>query len=127
MSAGARGASGGNLDGNELFQQALQKNLDIIRNRLYQGVPPQDAPAQRRYDEYVQGAGASTAGRSARPASAKHGADELSRWLERVYGASLSSAPSTKATRVRPASATSSTAQLRAGGGTGALHCQYAD
>jgi len=118
MSAGARGASGGTLDGNELFQQALQKNLDIIRNRLYQGVPPPDTPAPRRYEEYMQGA---------RPASAKSGADELSRWLERVYGASLSSAPSTKATRVRPASATSSTAQRRAGGGTGALHGQYAN
>ena len=120
MSAGARG--GGGLDGTELFHQALQKNLDIIRNRLYNGAPPPALSASsRKVEGFLQGPDASSAGRSNnRPSTAsKQQSDDLSRWLERVYGASLSAAPSTKATRVRPSSASAHTAQRRAGASTG--------
>jgi hypothetical protein len=98
---GAGDGLGGDLGGNELFQQALQKNLDLIRNRLYNGPPPPDAPGARAYENYMQP--------QSRPAPKTA---ELSAWLERVYGASLTSVPSTKATRVRPTSATAASRQV---------------
>lgn len=98
---GTGDGQGGDLGGNELFQQALQKNLDLIRNRLYNGPPPPDAPGARAYENYMQA--------QSRPAPKTA---ELSAWLERVYGASLTSVPSTKATRVRPTSATAASRQV---------------
>ena len=103
MSAGVVGVGGGRGDvGDADFQKALHKNLDLIRQRLYNGEPPAAPDSARVYSDYVQGTGGGGAHvkKATKPKS-----DDLSRWLDRVYGATLSCAPSTKATRVRPVSA----------------------